>query len=138
MRNTLVTDTSVVYAALDRDQVSHARCAALLASGPVVTIPAPVIGEVDWLGRSRGRLAAGELLLGSVLDGSILVVDLDREDWQRARELVRQYADQPLSVVDAAVVAVAERLEVDRIATLDRRHFSVVRPLHVPAFELVP
>ena len=138
MRSTLVTDTSVVFAALDRDQADHESCAMLLASGPVVAIPAPVIGELDWLGRRRGKPSAGELLLSSVLDESVLVIDLDREDWRRVRELLRRYADLPLSLVDAAVVAVAERLEEDTIATLDRRHFSVVKPLHVPAFELVP
>jgi len=56
----------------------------------------------------------------------------------RAAELVAAYRDLPLGTVDAAVVAAAERLEVTRIATLDHRHFSVVRPRHVEAFELVP
>jgi predicted nucleic acid-binding protein len=32
----------------------------------------------------------------------------------------------------------AERLGVTRILTTDRHHFSLVRPSHVPAFELVP
>jgi predicted nucleic acid-binding protein len=41
-----------------------------------------------------------------------------------------------LALVDAAVVAAAERLGAAAIATTDRRHFSVVRPLHVAAFEL--
>ncbi len=53
-------------------------------------------------------------------------------------ELVKQYADFPLGSVDASVVAVAERLGVERVATLDRRHFSVVQPSHVPALVLVP
>ena len=44
----------------------------------------------------------------------------------------------PSSLVEASVIAIAERLEQDTIATLDRRHFSVVRPLHVDAFTLVP
>jgi uncharacterized protein len=138
VRSTLVTDTSVLYAALDRDQLDHERCATLLARGDVVTVPAPVIGEVDWLGRTRGNPDAGERLLGSVLDESLLVVDLDLVDWRRVRDLVVRYADLPLGVVDAALVAIAERLEQTTIATLDRRHFSVVRPLHVEAFELVP
>jgi len=113
-------------------------CSALLGSGMTVTIPAPVIGEVDWLGRRRGRPEAGAVLLGSVIDGSLLVVDLDLEDWARVRELVDRYADLPLNVVDASVVTVAERLEQTTIATLDHRHFSVVRPRHVAAFTLVP
>jgi hypothetical protein len=77
-------------------------------------------------------------LLASVGDRSVAVVDLDEEEYQRVRVLLRTYADVGLEFVDAAVVAVAERLEEDTIATLDSKHFSVVRPLHVPAFTLVP
>jgi uncharacterized protein len=53
-------------------------------------------------------------------------------------ELVETYADFPLGTTDAAVVAVAERLQIIDVATLDRRHFSVVRPWHVEAFTLLP
>ncbi len=53
-------------------------------------------------------------------------------------EFVRRYADFPLGVVDAAVITLAERLGVRQVATLDRRHFSVVRPRHIEAFTLVP
>jgi hypothetical protein len=101
-------------------------------------MPSPVIVEVDWLARSRGRPGAMRALLNSVLDGSLLVVNLDAEDIARATHLVEQYDDLPLEFVDASVVAIAERLEQDTIATLDRRHFSVVKPLHVGAFTLVP
>ncbi len=56
----------------------------------------------------------------------------------RIAELVSVYRDLPLGTVDASVVAAAERLGVTEIATLDRRHFGVVRPAHVDAFELLP
>lgn len=49
-----------------------------------------------------------------------------------------QYADFPLGGVDASVIAVAERFGTDRIATLDRRHFSVVRAKHTPSLTLLP
>lgn len=52
--------------------------------------------------------------------------------------LVEQYADLPLGTTDASLIAVAERLDITEIATLDRRHFTVVRPRHVEAFDLVP
>ena len=68
----------------------------------------------------------------------MLVANLELEDYARAIELVEKYADLPLDLVDASVVAIAERLEQDTIATLDRRHFSVIRPLHIDAFTLVP
>jgi predicted nucleic acid-binding protein len=66
------------------------------------------------------------------------VIDLEAEDWRRAGELVLRYADLPLGAVDASVVAVAERLGLTEIATIDRRHFSVVRPRHVDVFRLLP
>jgi hypothetical protein len=59
-------------------------------------------------------------------------------DWSRIYELMEQYLDLPLGMVDASVIALAERREVDVIATLDQRHFNVVRPRHVEAFRLVP
>ena len=138
MRNTLVVDTGVVYAALDRDDAAHEECAALLTSEVTVTMPASVPVEIDWLARTRGTPDASGLLLRSVLEGSVLVINLDREEYERTLQLMIQYSDLPLSLVDASVVAIAERLEQDTIATLDRRHFSVVRPLHVDAFTLVP
>jgi len=49
-------------------------------------------------------------------------------------ELVETYLDLPLGMVDAAVIAIAERLRLTEIATLDRRHFAVGRPSHTPAF----
>jgi predicted nucleic acid-binding protein len=66
------------------------------------------------------------------------VEDLLAEDHTRVRELMDQYADLDLGFVDAAVLALAERLQERKVATLDRRHFSVVRLRHVAALELVP
>jgi uncharacterized protein len=59
-------------------------------------------------------------------------------DWLRIAELVSRYRDLPLGTVDASVVAAAERLGITEIATLDRRHFSIVRPVHTGSFELLP
>lgn len=53
-------------------------------------------------------------------------------------ELVAKYRNLPLGAADASVVAAAERLGTSTIATLDRRHFSVVRPQHRAMFDLLP
>jgi predicted nucleic acid-binding protein len=135
---TLICDTGVVFAALNRNDRHHSRCAELLAASAATTLPAPVLVEIDWMARSRGVPEATDALLAAVDRREALVVDLDWEDYRRVRALQQRYLDLPLDFVDAAVIAVAERLEQTRVATLDRRHFSVVRPLHVEAFELVP
>jgi uncharacterized protein len=53
-------------------------------------------------------------------------------------ELVKTYASLGLGGVDAAVIAIAERLNVATIATPNRRDFTVVRPRHVKALTLIP
>lgn len=138
MRSSLVADTSVVYAALNPRERHHQRSAELMLSGVFVVLPAPVITETTMLAHLRRNTGAVEAVLRSALDKTVAVVNLERFDYARALDLVRKYADLPLSFVDAAVVAIAERLNEDTIATLDRRHFSVVRPAHVDAFNLVP
>jgi uncharacterized protein len=138
MRSTLLADTSVVYAALNPKERDHAACARAVASAPAVVLPAPVLTETAELALRRRNTRAVDVLLGSVLDETVAVVDLDYQDYARTRHLVRKYADLPLSFVDAAVVAIAERLNAETVATLDRRHFSVVQPLHCEAFTLVP
>lgn len=135
---TLICDTGVVYAGLVRRDHAHDACAALLSNRDDVVIPAPVLVEIDWLGRSRGARAVTGLVLRSVADGSVQIADLETADYRRVAEILDQYADLLLEYVDAAVVAIAERLEQTVIATLDRRHFSAVKPAHCEAFTLVP
>jgi uncharacterized protein len=66
------------------------------------------------------------------------VEDLTASDYERAVDLLRTYADLKVDFVDCAVLAVTERLGEPKIATLDHRHFSTMRPRHVEALELLP
>lgn len=70
--------------------------------------------------------------------GTFVVVDLTIADYDRMAALVETYGDFPLGTADASVVAVAERLRIPEVATLDHRHFRAVRPRHAPAFALLP
>jgi uncharacterized protein len=77
-------------------------------------------------------------LLAAVESAELTLAPVEPSDLARVAELVHAYRDLPLGTTDASIVAAAERLDVTTIATLDRRHFQVVRPAHVDAFELVP
>jgi uncharacterized protein len=66
------------------------------------------------------------------------LVDLTDDDLDRMAGLVERYSDLPLGSADASVVAVAERLRINEVFTLDTRDFSVIRPVHVAAFTLIP
>ena len=77
-------------------------------------------------------------LYDAITSGQLHVEDLGRDDWARIRELVTTYADLRLGGTDASLVAIAERLGQTRIATLNHRDFTVVRPRHAEAFQLLP
>lgn len=97
-----------------------------------------MIAETGWLLDRQLGPGAEAALYRSVADGEIVVEALSRPDWTRIAELTDRYADQHLGGVDAGLVAVAERLGLTTIATLDRRHFGVVRPNHVEVLTLLP
>jgi predicted nucleic acid-binding protein len=78
------------------------------------------------------------LFLQSLAEGAFSAVELTASDYARMAELVVTYGDLPLGTTDASVVAIAERLKLSEVATLDRRHFTVVRPAHVDALTLLP
>ncbi len=77
-------------------------------------------------------------LLDDVYSGAYQVLDLVLDDYRRVREVCDQYADADVGFVDASVLAVTERLGEPRLATLDRRHFGMLRPRHVRALQLLP
>lgn len=101
-------------------------------------MPTLVITEVAYLAETRLGSEAEVRLLGDLAAGTLSVEPVAASDWLRIAELVARYRDLPLGTVDASVVAAAERMDITEIATLDRRHFGVVRPEHTPSFDLLP
>lgn len=94
--------------------------------------------EVAYLLETRLGPDAEVRFLGDLAAGNLIAEPVQPADWIRIAELVAAYRDLQLGTVDASVVAAAERLRLVQIATLDRRHFTVVRPAHASAFEIVP
>ena len=101
-------------------------------------IPAPVLVEVDSWVAQRLHPGAMVALLDDIHAGAYVVADLTTADYRRASELVDRYADSDIGFVDAAVFAIVERLDEDKLATLDRRHFSLLRPRHRESIRLLP
>lgn len=100
-------------------------------------MPTLVITEVAYLLATRLGFDSEVRFLGDLAAGNLIVEPVAAPDWMRIAELVALYRDLPLGTVDASVVAAAERLRVRDIATIDRRHFTVVRPTG-GTFNLLP
>lgn len=133
---TLVVDTGVLVAAARPRDDDHAECRQLLeTANEARAVPAPALTEVEYhLRGSRAALA----VVDDVVAGGLRVVDLVLDDYARVRELMETYGDLRAGFVDCAVLAVVERLGEPKLATLDRRHFSVLRPRHVDHLALLP
>jgi predicted nucleic acid-binding protein len=97
-----------------------------------------VLGELDYWCAQRLGSDAWLTFLDDVISGTYRVEHPSGPDLARCRDLQAAYSDLGLGVVDASVIALAERLAETKIATLAHRHFSVVRPRHTQAFELFP
>lgn len=135
----LIIDTGVLYASLDRGDRDHRRCRQLIESAEeALVLPSPVLPEVDYLVSEHLGPGPMILLVQDIDGGAYVVEDLVPEDYPRVAAVMDRYADADVGFVDAAVLAVVERLGEPKLATLDRRHFSLVRPRHVESLDLVP
>lgn len=135
----LLVDAGPLYAYMDRRDPDHAACAHLLKMHPgPLLVPILAVTEVSYLLRARGHADAEVHFLGDLAEGNLTIESVRAGDWLRIAELVMRYRNLDLGTVDASIVAVAERLGITTIATLDRRDFGTVRPSHVAAFELLP
>lgn len=133
----LIVDTGPLVALLDATDPDHERCATLLgqADEPRM-VPVCVLVEVEYLLRPWPE--AFSALLRDFDTGAFELLDLPPRWLLRSGELIERYRDLPLGLVDATVVASTEMLGETKVATLDHRHFTVVRPAHAPALELLP
>ena len=135
----LLVDTGVLLAAADSTDRDHQRCAELLAEHRGdLNVVSLVVAETAWqIERNLGpRSEAAFVRLITV--GELAVVDPIAGDWDRSASLIETYETLGLGLVDASIVAVSERLNVTTLATLNQRDFTVVRPAHCTAFELIP
>ena len=122
------------------DDRHHEVCQRFLRKpGDSLAASTLVIAEVSYLLKKAPSPPRPEIaFLKLFAAGRVQALSPEPEDFDRMAELVGQYANLDLGAADASVVALAERHGVTRIATVDRRDFSIVRPKHVAAFELLP
>lgn len=104
----------------------------------LLVVPPLVIAEAGFLIERELGPTAEASFLRSLAHPRFRVETVHPDDLERMAELVGQYDDLPLGATDASVIALAERLNEREVATLDRRHFTVVRPRHVDSLTLLP
>ncbi|QBS42364.1 type II toxin-antitoxin system VapC family toxin [Nocardia sp. CS682] len=134
----IVCDTGPLLAIANSKDSEHQSCTTALIDepGPLI-VPATIVTEVCYMLAKHGPQAEAQFLRALAAE-ELQVEPLTSSDFGRMAELVIQYGSFPLGAADASVVAVAERLGVSTVATLDHRHFRQVVPKHCAAFTLIP
>ena len=136
---TALVDTGCFLALADSDEQHHEAVRIhVLSTSESLVVPITVLPEVDYMLERRLGQHAALAVLQSVVKAEIQLAQVTVRDVERCVELMERYADAPIGFVDASIVAVAERLGIARILTLDRRHFGMIRPRHRESFELIP
>ena len=135
----MIVDTSALLAFFDRDEPDHAAVAAVLSESDEPLVVSPfVVAELDYLVASRMGVASELAALRELASGAWELPSMDALDVTRACSVIERYADQHIGLADASNVVLAERYRTRSIATLDRRHFDVLRPLAGGRFSIVP
>jgi hypothetical protein len=124
----IVADTGAVVALIDADDRHHVTMRTLFedSDSPWV-LPWAILPEVDYLLSTHVGVRAEEAFLADLASGIFAVEWGSEVDLLAAERLCRRHRTLRLGLVDAVVVAVAERLKADAIATLDLRHFGAVK-----------
>ena len=134
----VIADTSFVAALGNREDSRHQACLAVYQHEDTILLPQTVLAEVGYvLGHRLGNRAFAAFLI-QLPQTKYRLVALEAEDILRTANLLQQYADTRVDFVDATIAAVAERLRISRILTLDQRDFRIIRPKHTEFFEILP
>ncbi|MDJ0903422.1 MAG: PIN domain-containing protein [Xenococcus sp. MO_188.B8] len=135
---TVIADTGFIVALTNISDSKHGVVKSVYLKQQNILMPQTVLAEVAYLvGREAGIKNVSTFLKGLTASRFSLIA-LTTEDILRIAEILEQYVDSRIDFVDASVMAMAERLNINTILTLDYRDFSLFRPEHCDAFILMP
>ena len=137
---TIIADTSYLFALYNFKDINHRAAAAFAfeTASERMLLPDVALTELAYLlVRDIGYVAL-RTLLENLRDSEIELVPVARSDLGRIYDIATTYASAEFDIVDCCIMAIAERLSVTRIATFDRRDFSIFRPRHCDYLVLLP
>lgn len=135
---TALLDTGFLLALIDEDDDLHDACADAMLKEIKPLLPDVVLPELAYLILLELGYSPLTEFLRAVSAGELTVLQTTAEDLDRAADLLDKYADSKVDFVDCVIAVMAERLKLQRILTIDRRHFGLFRPKHCQFFEIVP
>ena len=135
----MIVDTSALVAYFDANEPDHDAVSRVIDGSDEVLVVSPyVIAELDDLVAIRVGVDAELEVLKELASGAWELAIFGVPDLDQAASVITKYRDQQIGAADASNVVLADRYQTRTIATLDRRHFTVLRPLKGGRFTIVP
>jgi predicted nucleic acid-binding protein len=135
----VIVDTSALLADFDASERHHEAVAEVIENSDEPLVVSPyVVAELDYLVATRVGVEAELAVIRELSSGAWDLAAIGTADLERAGSIVAKYRDQDIGVADASNVVLAHRHQTRTIATLDHRHFRVLRPLNGGRFTVVP
>jgi hypothetical protein len=135
----VIVDTSALLAFFDRSEPDHEAVARVLVETDEILVVSPyVLAELDYLVASRLGVDIELAVLRELAGGAWELPALGAEELAAASMVIERFADQSIGLADAFNVILAARYRTRTIATLDRRHFEVLRPANGGRFTILP
>lgn len=135
----VIVDSSFIYALLNQKERCHFDALHFsLMNTEELRVPDVVLPELSYLFRRDFGYAGVQRLLELIPSLDARYVPIVSQDIPRIHEITIMYGDAAFDIVDCCIMAIAERLGITRIATFDRRDFSIFRPRHCDYFALLP
>ncbi len=131
-------DTSALLAFFDASEPDHDAVSAVLAAADALVVSPYVVAELDYLVATRHGVDHELAVLAELAGGAWNLAVIDEEGLRRTHGVIASYRDQKIGVADASIVVLAQRHRTRAIASLDHRHFDVLRPLDGAYFDLLP
>lgn len=135
---TALMDTGFLLALLNDDDHLHTKCRKTFALEPKPLLPMVVLPELAYMVIRNTGYAPFIAFVRSALNNDPPLVATVEADLSRAMSLMERYGSSRIDFVDCVIVAMAERLNIGRILTVDQRDFRMIRPNHIVAFEILP
>ena len=135
----IIADTSGLIPFFNGSDPDHEAVVGWIETNDPVMVVSPfVIAETDYLVATRKGVETELAVMRELASGAYELATIDADDLATAAEVVERYRDLDLGITDASIVVLADRYRTNTILTLDRRHFTVLRPLAGGRFKLVP
>ena len=135
----MIVDTSALLAYFDSNEPDHNAVSRIIDGSDDALVVSPyVIAELDYLVATRVGVDAELEVLRELAGGAWELAAFGVPDLEKAASVIEKYGDQQIGAADATMVVLADRFQTRTVATLDRRHFTVLRPMSGGRFAVVP